>query len=89
MLAGQCNVPLSARTLAVNIAVTEPASAGYLVIFPARTTPPLVSSINFAVGRTRANGATVALAAEGDLSISCTMPSGAVHVVLDVSGYYE
>jgi glucose/arabinose dehydrogenase len=89
-VAGLCGVPATAEAVAVNVTVTSPNAAGNLVLFPGGSTAPATSTINFVAGQTRANNATVELGAVGDLGVSCTMPGGgAVHFVLDVTGYYE
>jgi hypothetical protein len=53
---------------------------------------PLASSINFALGRTRANNAIGALGADGQLTVRCDMPAGSTavtHFLADVTGYFE
>jgi hypothetical protein len=50
---------------------------------------PLASTINFRGGQTRSNNAIVPLSATGDLAVQCDMASGSVHLILDVSGYFE
>lgn len=84
-----CGVPLTARALAVNVAVTQPGSTGNLIIYPAGTTPPTTSAINFNTQRTRANNAVALLNATGAMTITCQIPSGNAHVIVDVSGYFE
>jgi hypothetical protein len=37
----------------------------------------------------RANNAVVALSDLGGLAVRCNQPSGTVHFVLDVTGYFE
>jgi glucose/arabinose dehydrogenase len=88
-VAGRCNVPMTARSVAVNVTVTQPSSAGYLTLFPAGGFLPLASTINFSPGQTRANNAAVALGPGGDFAVYCGMASGGVHFILDVTGYYE
>jgi hypothetical protein len=87
-LAGPCGIPASARSVSVNVAVTQPTSSGHLVLYPGGTLP-LGSSINYSAGQTRANNAVVGLAATGQLSIRCGQASGTTHAILDVTGYFE
>jgi len=49
---------------------------------------PLVSTLNYTAGLTRANNAVAALGTGGQISILCS-PSGTTHVVLDVNGYFQ
>ena len=53
---------------------------------PRRT--PTTSTINFPLGDTRANGVTVPLNGNGDLSIVYKASGGSTHVLLDVTGYF-
>ena len=87
-LAGQCGVPLTAKSVAVNLTVTEPSSAGFFTVFPAGGSPPLASNLNFFAGQTRANNAVLQLGAGGAVSI-LNGGNGAAHVVLDVTGWFE
>ena len=87
---GVCGVPPSAKAIAVNLAVTAPESAGFVRLFAGNGAPPDVSAINFAVGQTRASNAVVLLATEGTGGLSIqNLGAGAVHVILDVTGYFE
>jgi PKD repeat protein len=88
-LTGVCNVPTTAKALAVNVTVTGPTAAGNLRLFAADQLQPLTSNLNFSVGQTRAANAIVRLGAAGDLSIFDGAASGTAHVILDVAGYFE
>jgi hypothetical protein len=57
-IAGRCNVPPTAKSISVNVTVTQPTAPGHLILFPGGT-PPGVSMINFQPGQTRANNAIV------------------------------
>jgi hypothetical protein len=50
---------------------------------------PGISTLNFTAGQTRANNGIVGLGAGGDLTLYSAQASGGVHVILDVSGYFE
>jgi hypothetical protein len=67
-----------------------PAAAGYLRFFPGDGTAPNTSTVNFAAGQTRANNAVVILASSrsGTLALE-NSSAAAVHVVVDVNGYFE
>jgi hypothetical protein len=88
-LAGVCGIPPTAAAVAVNITVVMPASDGYLTVYPAASSIPLASIINFRSGIVRANNAIVSLGASGQVAFSCVMTSGSTDFVLDVTGYFE
>jgi hypothetical protein len=89
-VAGTCGIPTSARTISVNLTVTQPAAAGNLGLFPGDGTPTGTSSINFAAGQTRANNAMLSLATDGTGSFGVqNNAAGTVHFILDVNGYFQ
>jgi len=88
-IAGRCNIPATARAVAVNLTVTGPTDLGYLVLFAVGGVPPTTSSINFRPGQTRANNAIVTLGPAGDILVRTGMASGSVQVILDVDGYFD
>lgn len=91
-VAGSCGIPAAARAVAANITVIQPTGQGHLTLHPGDLAAPLTSTINFIAGSTRANNALLPLALNGTGSLSLT-PSvaggGTVHVLVDVSGYFE
>jgi len=89
-IAGTCGVSPTAKAVAANITVTQPAGSGYVVVFPGDEPEPITSTVHFSAGRTRASNTHLKLATSGldDVSIRNASP-GPVHVILDVSGYYE
>jgi len=91
VVTGLCGVPSTAQALSVNVTVTQPTAAGYLRLLPNnQSTQPLVSSINFALGQTRANNAIALLASDGSGGLQVTNgAAGSVHFILDVNGYFE
>lgn len=84
----QCGIPASALALAVNVTVTAPSAAGHLTVYSGFEVPP-TSTLNYQAGQTRANNAVVPLRAGGDFRIRSVQPSGTVHVIVDVTGYFE
>jgi hypothetical protein len=88
-IAGQCNIPSTAVAVSVNLTVTQPSAGGNLRLYPAGIPLPLVSTINYAPGQTRANNAIVPLSAEGEMAVRCGQASGTVHFILDVNGYFQ
>jgi len=88
-VAGQCGVPVGARAVSLNVAVTQPSAAGDLRLYPAATALPLVSSLNYAAGQTRANNAVVSLSAAGEVAVFCAQAAGSTaQLILDVNGYF-
>ena len=90
VLAGQCGIPSSAIALAVNVTVTQPTGPGDLRFTRGGGFPtPQTSTINYKSGQTRANNAIVWLGTSGDIVVHCEQASGGVHLVVDVSGYFQ
>jgi hypothetical protein len=87
-LSGVCGVPAGARAVAVNVAVTSPASGGNLTVYPAGTPLPVASTINYRTSQTRANNAVIALGTADSILVHCSQATGAVHFILDVTGYF-
>jgi hypothetical protein len=71
----------------VNVTVTQPSVGGFLTVFPAGTTRPLASSLNFVAGETVPNLVVAKLGTDGKISLYNS--NGASHVVLDVVGWYQ
>jgi subtilisin family serine protease len=84
-----CGIPPGVRAASLNVTVVSPTGAGDLRIYPAGVTLPLVSAINYGVGQTRANNASVALSPAGLLSVFCEQATGTVDLIVDVNGYFE
>jgi hypothetical protein len=88
-VAGICGVPPTAKAVAVNVTVVNATNPGNVTLYPAGTSPPLTSTLNFRLMAARANNAVVALGASGSVGVFCSMPSGTADFVLDVTGYFE
>jgi hypothetical protein len=99
---GNCGVPVGAKAATLNVTAVAPTNQGRFTLYPSGITAPLVSTINFPPGTTAlANGAIVPLSAgvtcpSGYTPATCdlaVMPfvvsSGQVHLVLDVTGYFQ
>ncbi|MDQ5871263.1 MAG: hypothetical protein M3547_03550 [Acidobacteriota bacterium] len=92
--ARQCGISTSAKAVALNVTVVTPSNFGYLTAFPYNTVLPVVSTINFAPGEPAlANGAIVPLTADASFQLAIyaflSGGSGSVHVILDITGYFE
>ncbi len=89
-VAGSCGIPSDARTITVNLTVTAASAAGNLRVYPTDLGMPLTSTINFGVGQTRANNASLLLATDGSGTISVKNDApGTVHLIVDVNGYFK
>jgi hypothetical protein len=89
---GVCGVPADALAVAANVTAVSPTDLGNLRVFPSGTATPLASTLNFAIGQTRANHTIVRLGSDGQLGVRCDMAPGStgeVHLVVDVSGYFR
>jgi hypothetical protein len=84
--AANVGVPANARAIVGNLTITNPSDFGFLSAYPAGTSRPTASSLNWnAAGQTVANAATVALGAGGQIEIY--VERAATHVIVDVSAY--
>ncbi|HWM91815.1 MAG TPA: right-handed parallel beta-helix repeat-containing protein [Thermoanaerobaculia bacterium] len=91
-VAGLCGVPSTARAVVLNVTVVSPGGAGNVSLWPADLPWPLASMVSFSAGQTRGSSALVGLATDGggDLAaLAFVSGSGTVHLVVDVSGYFE
>jgi hypothetical protein len=86
-LAGVCGVPATAKAVAVNVTVVQPAAGGFVTLAPTGLPLPATSTINMAPGVTRANNALLGLGT-GAVQVKA-VSTGAVQLLLDVTGYFE
>ncbi|MFN7987865.1 MAG: right-handed parallel beta-helix repeat-containing protein [Thermoanaerobaculia bacterium] len=86
--AGTCGVPADARALTVNLTAVAPAADGVLRLFGAGGPTPVAQVLAFRAGRTRASAAFAVPGALGRLTVR-NDSARAVHVVLDVSGFFR
>jgi hypothetical protein len=91
VLTGKCGVPADARALVLNVTAVGASAAGYLSFAPAG--PPFpTSTVHFKAGDVRANNAILPLAPDGSGRLSARAlvdDGGAVHLILDVTGYFR
>jgi hypothetical protein len=90
VMMGRCGVPSGATAVAANVTVTGSTAAGGVRLGPAGTTPSL-DTVVFGAGQTRADNAVLGLfgTPTGSVTVTTTIPSGTVHVIVDVTGYWE
>ncbi len=88
-IANQCGIPATATSVSANVTITGPTAQGHLTFNLVGLPPPLVSTINYRAGQTRANNAILVLGTAGDFVVSCAQASGTVDFILDVNGYFQ
>lgn len=86
---GRCGVPAGAASVALNVAVTGGSAGGNLTLYPSGAAAPATSTINYGAGQTRSNNAVLPLGTAGQVGVQCNQPSGSVHLILDVTGYFQ
>lgn len=86
---GRCGVPTSAKAVSLNLTVTQPTQASFLTLWPSDLSRPVVSMLNFdGTDSALANGVIVGLSTNTqDLSVYNNF--GSVHVLVDVTGYFQ
>jgi hypothetical protein len=89
VIVGQCGIPATARAVAYNFTVTQPTALGDVRMVPAGIALPLASTLNWRAGQTRANNAIVPLPPTGDINAHVDQASGTVHLLIDVTGYFQ
>ena len=88
-VAGRCGVPLTAKALVLNVTVVGPTAPGHIRLAPGNGLTE-TSAINFSPGQTRANNAIAMLSTDDTGTLAATNRStGTVHLILDVSGYFQ
>jgi hypothetical protein len=91
-LHGACGIPATAESVALNVTITGPTGSGHVTLYPGDTAVPATSTLNFRPGQTRANNAIVPLSVDdqGVLAARASVPpGGSVHLIVDVTGYFE
>lgn len=90
-VAGTCGVPATARAVVLNVTAVSATGFGNISLWPADVPQPGTSVVNFLAGQARANNAIIGVAsATGALAArSFVAGSGTVHLVIDVSGYFQ
>jgi hypothetical protein len=86
---GNCGVPATAKAVSLNVTITGATTSSFLTLWPSGGARPVVSTINFTQNDVAlANGTIVGLSvASTDLSVYNN--AGNVHVILDVTGYFQ
>ena len=73
-------------SVAVNVTIASATASGFLTVWPATSTRPTASSVNFTAGRVVAN--TVIVGVDGDATIALYNSAGTSNVVVDITGWF-
>lgn|GEM_PF-898851 len=85
-----CGIPATAKAVAVNVTAVGPSSGGDLAVYAVEPPAPANNIISFGLGAIRANNAIVQVSATGTLKVKPTLSgSAAMHVLVDVVGYFQ
>jgi hypothetical protein len=88
-IAGHCGIPVDAQAASFNFTVVGATANGNVRIYPGGAALPTVSTINYRTGQTRANNAIILLGPAGDITVQVGQANGTVHLIIDVSGYFQ
>jgi hypothetical protein len=80
------SIPISASAAVLEVTVTNTTAPSYLTAYPAGTTQPLESNLNWVAGQTVTNLVTVPISASG--AVTFYNYQGSADVVVDGVGYY-
>ena len=90
LLRSHCGIAATAKAVAINVTVVDATAVGSLVVYPFAPAPPGTNSVSFRAVRARAASSVLGLDATGRLGASANIPGGgSVHLLIDVSGYFE
>lgn len=84
-VAGMAGVPADARAAALNVTVTEPAVAGWAVVYPCGQPRPWASNLNYAANQTVAAFTVPGVGTGGQV---CVFVQQSAHVVVDRAGWF-
>ncbi|HET9168525.1 MAG TPA: hypothetical protein VFN97_03780, partial [Actinospica sp.] len=81
-------IPSTADAYAANLTVTAPTASGVIIAYPAGSTQPSTSNLNYGKGQTVAGLSQVSAGTSGSFVVLNQETSGTVQMIVDVSGYY-
>jgi hypothetical protein len=86
VLASDCNIPSTAQAYSMNFTVVPVnGPLGYLTVWPAGQTQPVVSTLNNPTATNLANAALVPAGTNGEIAV---YPSNNTQLVVDIDGYF-
>jgi hypothetical protein len=86
LMVGRSGIPSDAIAVLLSVTATDPDGSGFITVYPCGATRPWSSNLNFVVGLTVSNAASVFVGANGRV---CIYTSAATHVVIDVDGAWS
>jgi hypothetical protein len=90
VVTGKCGVAVGATSAAINVTGISPAVDGLVTLYPgpSNTVKPVVSTINYTVGRTLANNARITIGIDGSINIF-NAAGTPLDFLIDVAGYFK
>jgi hypothetical protein len=80
------DVPAKATAVTLNVTATNPATPGYLSVFPCNAGVPPTSSLNYRPQRPAVPNQVTVAAADGQV---CVLSYAATDVIIDLAGWWE
>jgi hypothetical protein len=77
--------PMAPTAVLVNVTATDADTAGFVTVSPCGASTPTVSTLNLGPGEVVANVAAIAVGGDGTV---CVYTSAAMHVVVDLEGWF-
>lgn len=88
-VAGRAGIPSSGvNAVVLNITVTNPGATGFFIAWPAGTSRPTASTINYVGGQSVSGQAIVKLGSNGKVSLFVNGVTISANVIVDVAGYF-
>src|SRR6185437_9397747 len=86
----QAQLPSTVAGYVYNLTATQPAAGGYLTVYPAGTTQPTASNLNFNAGETTSNTAFAAAGSANGVGANSFYngSGGTAQFVVDLFGYF-
>ena len=84
-MTGRAGIPVTAKSVVLNLTVTKPARAGFVTVFACGGPRPNASNINFSADSTVANLVVAKIGMTGSV---CLYTSVDTHLVVDVTNYH-
>jgi hypothetical protein len=82
---GRAPVGAGAGAVVLNVTVVDPATAGFVTVYPCGTTLPNASSVNFTAGLTVANSVVSKIGGNGRV---CVYSPATTDLVIDATGWF-
>lgn len=89
-LTGSCDIPPTAKAVALNVVAVQTAAAGYIQMWPTDVEGTETTLLHFAADQTRANNSVMTLPMDGSGFVNVLATTDApLHLVIDVTGYFD